>query len=178
MPDVSIVTSRRDPSHRVPRQIRKKLIDSRSGAVHREPFCAPCSRCAGRLTVPVLVLWRKEHRSTCQHCRHSLMAANKPSSIRPSPATLGRPGALLGILEAVQEHHPHKYLSAEALRYVAGQAGHSAVAHLQLRDVLCAVQPGAAGRQHRLHLPRHGVPHAQLAQPAGEPAPGAWARLE
>jgi NADH-quinone oxidoreductase subunit E len=31
----------------------------------------------------------------------------------------GRPGALLGILEAVQEHHPHKYLSSEALRYVA-----------------------------------------------------------
>jgi NADH-quinone oxidoreductase subunit E len=31
----------------------------------------------------------------------------------------GRPGALLGILEAIQEHHPHKYLSAEALRYVA-----------------------------------------------------------
>ena len=33
----------------------------------------------------------------------------------------GRPGALLGILEAVQEHHPHKYLSLEALRYVAGK---------------------------------------------------------
>jgi NADH-quinone oxidoreductase subunit E len=33
----------------------------------------------------------------------------------------GRPGALLGILEAVQEHHPHKYLSPETLRYVAGK---------------------------------------------------------
>ncbi|MFZ1136614.1 MAG: NAD(P)H-dependent oxidoreductase subunit E [Candidatus Korobacteraceae bacterium] len=33
----------------------------------------------------------------------------------------GRPGALLGILEAVQEHHPHKYLSSEALRYVAAK---------------------------------------------------------
>ena len=33
----------------------------------------------------------------------------------------GRPGALLGILEAVQEHHPHKYLPAEALRYVAAK---------------------------------------------------------
>jgi NADH:ubiquinone oxidoreductase subunit E len=33
----------------------------------------------------------------------------------------GRPGALLGILEAVQEHHPHKHLSAEALRCVAGK---------------------------------------------------------
>ena len=43
----------------------------------------------------------------------------RPSSIRPSPSNLGRPGALLGILEAVQEHHPHKYLSADALRYVA-----------------------------------------------------------
>ena len=33
----------------------------------------------------------------------------------------GRPGALLGILEAIQEHHPHKYLSAESLRYVAAK---------------------------------------------------------
>jgi NADH-quinone oxidoreductase subunit E len=33
----------------------------------------------------------------------------------------GRPGALLGILEAVQEHNPHKYLSAESLRYVAAK---------------------------------------------------------
>jgi NADH-quinone oxidoreductase subunit E len=36
-------------------------------------------------------------------------------------ANNGRPGALLGILEAVQEHNPHKYLSAEALRYVAAK---------------------------------------------------------
>ena len=34
---------------------------------------------------------------------------------------IGRPGALLGILEAVQEHHPHKYLSLEALQYVAAK---------------------------------------------------------
>jgi NADH-quinone oxidoreductase subunit E len=33
----------------------------------------------------------------------------------------GRPGALLGILEAVQEHHPHKYLPRETLEYVAAQ---------------------------------------------------------
>ena len=31
----------------------------------------------------------------------------------------GRPGALLGILEAVQEHHPHKYLPMETLEYIA-----------------------------------------------------------
>jgi NADH-quinone oxidoreductase subunit E len=30
-----------------------------------------------------------------------------------------RPGALLGILEAVQEHNPHKYLPLDTLRYVA-----------------------------------------------------------
>jgi len=33
----------------------------------------------------------------------------------------GRPGALLGILEAIQEHQPHKFLSSEALRYVAAK---------------------------------------------------------
>jgi len=31
----------------------------------------------------------------------------------------GRPGALLGILEAVQNQHPQKYLPLETLRYVA-----------------------------------------------------------
>jgi NADH-quinone oxidoreductase subunit E len=33
----------------------------------------------------------------------------------------GRPGALLGILEAIQEHNPHKFLSVEALLYVAAK---------------------------------------------------------
>jgi NADH-quinone oxidoreductase subunit E len=32
-----------------------------------------------------------------------------------------RPGALLGILEAVQEHNPHKYLPPETLEYVAAK---------------------------------------------------------
>ena len=33
----------------------------------------------------------------------------------------GRPGSLLGILEAVQEHNPHKYLPTETLEYVAAK---------------------------------------------------------
>src|SRR5450755_415862 len=36
-------------------------------------------------------------------------------------AHLGRPGALLGILERVQEHHPNKFLSSEVLEYVAAK---------------------------------------------------------
>ena len=80
----------------------------------------------------------------------------------------GRPGELLGILEAVQERHPHKYLPLETLRYIAEQARHSAVAGLQRGDVLRLIQPGAPGRQHRLHLPGNGLPHPQFAQPAGE----------
>src|SRR5271157_1773887 len=35
----------------------------------------------------------------------------------------GRPGALLGVLEAVQERNPHKYLPAETLRYIAVKTG-------------------------------------------------------
>ncbi len=35
----------------------------------------------------------------------------------------GRPGALLGILEAVQEQDPHKYLPQRKLRYVALKTG-------------------------------------------------------
>jgi NADH-quinone oxidoreductase subunit E len=35
----------------------------------------------------------------------------------------GRPGALLSILEAVQERSSHKYLTAEALQYIAERMG-------------------------------------------------------
>jgi NADH-quinone oxidoreductase subunit E len=33
----------------------------------------------------------------------------------------GRPGELLGVLEAVQERHPHKYLPADTLRYISSK---------------------------------------------------------
>lgn len=35
----------------------------------------------------------------------------------------GRPGALLGILEKLQEHNRHKYLPMETLEYVAAKTG-------------------------------------------------------
>jgi NADH-quinone oxidoreductase subunit E len=35
----------------------------------------------------------------------------------------GRPGALLGILEAVQDRNPRKYLCADDLRYIAAATG-------------------------------------------------------
>jgi len=35
----------------------------------------------------------------------------------------GRPGSLLAVLEAVQEANTHKYLSMEALRYIARETG-------------------------------------------------------
>ncbi len=34
----------------------------------------------------------------------------------------GKPGALLGVLEAVQEKNPHKYLPQETLQYIAERA--------------------------------------------------------
>jgi len=40
---------------------------------------------------------------------------------RTIAALSDKPGALLGILERVQEHHPHKYLTAEVLEYIAGR---------------------------------------------------------
>jgi NADH-quinone oxidoreductase subunit E len=36
---------------------------------------------------------------------------------------VGRPGALLGILERLQDHHRHKYLPMETLEYVAARTG-------------------------------------------------------
>jgi NADH-quinone oxidoreductase subunit E len=38
---------------------------------------------------------------------------------RTIAALEGQPGALLGILERVQDHHPHKYLSSQILQYIA-----------------------------------------------------------
>jgi NADH-quinone oxidoreductase subunit E len=35
----------------------------------------------------------------------------------------GKPGALLGILETIQAANAHKYLSMEALRYIAQETG-------------------------------------------------------
>ncbi len=35
----------------------------------------------------------------------------------------GRPGALLTILERVQEHHPHRYLPEDTLDYIAQRTG-------------------------------------------------------
>ena len=35
----------------------------------------------------------------------------------------GRPGALLGILEKLQDHNPYKYLPMETLEYVAARTG-------------------------------------------------------
>jgi len=36
---------------------------------------------------------------------------------------LGRPGALLGILEKAQDHQPRKFLSLETLEYIAAKTG-------------------------------------------------------
>jgi NADH-quinone oxidoreductase subunit E len=40
---------------------------------------------------------------------------------RAIAAHSGKPGALLGVLERVQEHEPHKYLSPAVLEYIADQ---------------------------------------------------------
>jgi NADH-quinone oxidoreductase subunit E len=60
------------------------------------------------------------------------MGALSPSHLLPDEQVFldksiherrGRPGALLGILEAAQERNPHKYLPLETLRYIAGKTG-------------------------------------------------------
>jgi NADH-quinone oxidoreductase subunit E len=49
----------------------------------------------------------------------ALSLEEKNFADRAIAAHSGAPGALLGILEQIQEHHPHKYLSTEVLEYVA-----------------------------------------------------------
>lgn len=53
----------------------------------------------------------------------SVSAEEQALADRVIAGHLGRPGALLGILERIQEHHPNKYLSPEILEYVADQTG-------------------------------------------------------
>ena len=48
-----------------------------------------------------------------------LTSEEKDFADRAIAAHSGAPGALLGILERIQEHHPHKYLSSGILEYVA-----------------------------------------------------------
>jgi NADH-quinone oxidoreductase subunit E len=49
----------------------------------------------------------------------ALSSEEKNFADRAIAAHSGAPGALLGILERIQEHHPHKYLSTAILEYVA-----------------------------------------------------------
>jgi len=49
----------------------------------------------------------------------ALSAGDKTVADRAIAAHSGRPGALLGILERIQEQNANKYLSAEVLEYVA-----------------------------------------------------------
>jgi NADH-quinone oxidoreductase subunit E len=49
----------------------------------------------------------------------ALTAEEKTFADRTIAAYAGTPGALLGTLEQLQDHHPHKYLSSAVLEYVA-----------------------------------------------------------
>ena len=59
-----------------------------------------------------------------QSVAHEVLNAHEKLLIDQAiPSTDGRPGALLGILEAVQAANAHKYLSMESLRYIAEETG-------------------------------------------------------
>jgi NADH-quinone oxidoreductase subunit E len=59
-----------------------------------------------------------------QSVAHEVLSANEKLLIDQAIAEHeNRPGALLGILEAVQASNAHKFLSMEALRYIADRTG-------------------------------------------------------
>jgi NADH-quinone oxidoreductase subunit E len=59
-----------------------------------------------------------------QSAAHDLLDAREKVLIDQSIARhQGHPGALLGILEAVQAANAHKYLSMDSLRYIANETG-------------------------------------------------------
>ena len=86
----------------------------------------------------------------------------------------GRPGALLSILEAVQNHNPHNYLPMDALRYVAAKTECPYRRSIASRRSMRFFNLQSAGRQHDLHLPRNGLPYARIAQSAGKPCGWTW----
>ena len=53
----------------------------------------------------------------------SLPGADRDFIDRVVAGQAGRPGALLAILQQVQEHHPRKYLPRETLDYIATKTG-------------------------------------------------------
>lgn len=59
-----------------------------------------------------------------QQAAHEVLPAHERLLIDQAVAKhRNRPGALLGILEAVQSANAHKYLSLESLRYIADETG-------------------------------------------------------
>ncbi|MGP8269152.1 MAG: NAD(P)H-dependent oxidoreductase subunit E [Terracidiphilus sp.] len=59
-----------------------------------------------------------------QSAVHEVLSSNERLLIDQAIAAhQNRPGALLGILEAVQSANAHKYLSMESLRYIAEETG-------------------------------------------------------
>ena len=80
---------------------------------------------------------------------------------------LGHPGALLGILQSVQEHHPHKYLPRETLEYIAEQTKiplssiYSVVTFYALFNLQPDAKPEAGGML-RFALPEYRLPKSAL----------------
>ncbi len=87
----------------------------------------------------------------------------------------GRPGELLGILEAVQEHHAHKYLPLETLRYIAAKLDIPLSRIYSVATFYALFNLEAQGDNTICICRGHGLPHSQLALAAGEPAAGAGA---
>ncbi len=60
---------------------------------------------------------RQAHGNRADFLRKRRTGVHRPNHTKHN----GQPGELLGILEAVQERHPHKYLPLETLRYIANK---------------------------------------------------------
>ena len=91
----------------------------------------------------------------------------RPGCPRPHHrGRIGRPGALLGILQRLQDRTQNKYLPMEHARVRGHAHRHPPVAGLLRGLLLRALQPRSAGRPHRGHLPRHRLPHPRLASAA------------
>ncbi len=95
--------------------------------------------------------------------------------------SIGRPGSLLGVLEAVQEQNRHKYLP-RTLSLRRSQDGNTAFADLQRRDLLRPLQscsPRARTPSAFAEVPR-AIPgaHATCCKALASNSDSAWTRNE
>ncbi len=97
-----------------------------------------------------------------QNPAEDVLTSRDKLTIEQAVAACGeRPGALLGILEMVQQANPHRYLSAQSLSYIAETTG-VPPARVYSTATFFSLFSLAPQGDNVLRVPRHRVPYTQF----------------